>query len=528
MSNVKVLIIGLDGATWDLIKPWAEEGKLPTFKKLMGEGAWGELESTLPPLSPAAWTSVFTGVTPLKHNIWSFVKQKKDSYFIRPISSMDLKATPLWELLSHNGIRSVFLNIPFAYPPSRFNGIITTGLGTPSKNSDFSYPNNVKDEILNKFPNYNVDFNEEKILLSKDKSFIIDEISVTTKACIDVFKYFYEREKELSRVFSIVLRSLDVIQHYFWDKEEIIFKFYRQADEFLNWCIENKEDNDILLICSDHGFRGIKKKIYVNDWLIKEKFLKENIHQGMLAIKTLPFVETFYKLLVNLGLRDIIWKIKHAEHLDKLTKVFPSDFFSNVQRVCWEETDAYFLEGSAGIIQINLEGREARGAVPEKKYDEVREKVIRKLTELKDPELGDVVFEFIKKGEEIYGKSVECPDIVAYPKDGYMLSGGFSRSKQIFEEETERNGDHAIKGIICVYGGSIRIGTLKSIRVWDVPAIILASIGLPIPDHFDGKVPKGLFKEEFFEKRKKITSRMFGEKMKIRKIIKKRIKRRNE
>lgn len=44
MSDVKVLVIGLDGATWDLIKPWAEEGKLPTFKKLMEGGRGGELE----------------------------------------------------------------------------------------------------------------------------------------------------------------------------------------------------------------------------------------------------------------------------------------------------------------------------------------------------------------------------------------------------------------------------------------------------------------------------------------------------
>ena len=53
----RVIVIGLDGATFDLIKPWAEEGKLPTFKKLIGEGAWGNLKSTVPNATIPAWPS---------------------------------------------------------------------------------------------------------------------------------------------------------------------------------------------------------------------------------------------------------------------------------------------------------------------------------------------------------------------------------------------------------------------------------------------------------------------------------------
>ena len=46
----KVLIIGLDGATFDIIKPWIEKGELPTLKNLMKEGVHGDLRSTIPPL----------------------------------------------------------------------------------------------------------------------------------------------------------------------------------------------------------------------------------------------------------------------------------------------------------------------------------------------------------------------------------------------------------------------------------------------------------------------------------------------
>jgi predicted AlkP superfamily phosphohydrolase/phosphomutase len=59
-ENPRVIVIGLDGATWDLINPWAEEGKLPTFSKLMKEGTWGILESLELPISSAAWTTLTT------------------------------------------------------------------------------------------------------------------------------------------------------------------------------------------------------------------------------------------------------------------------------------------------------------------------------------------------------------------------------------------------------------------------------------------------------------------------------------
>ncbi len=70
----KVCVIGLDAATFSLIKPWAEEGKLANFKRLMEEGCFGNLPSTIPYLTPPAWTSSVTGQNPGKHNIYDFFK----------------------------------------------------------------------------------------------------------------------------------------------------------------------------------------------------------------------------------------------------------------------------------------------------------------------------------------------------------------------------------------------------------------------------------------------------------------------
>ena len=82
----RVILLGWDGATWDLILPWVEEGELPGIGRMMEQGTWGTLSSTIPPISPAAWTTIFTGVNPGKHGIFGFVKRRTDSYFVTPIS----------------------------------------------------------------------------------------------------------------------------------------------------------------------------------------------------------------------------------------------------------------------------------------------------------------------------------------------------------------------------------------------------------------------------------------------------------
>ncbi|MDP6458218.1 MAG: alkaline phosphatase family protein, partial [Candidatus Bathyarchaeota archaeon] len=60
----KVLVLGLDGGTFDIIRPLTEDGRLPNLARLMEEGTWGNLDSTLPPVTIPAWVSMMTGMNP--------------------------------------------------------------------------------------------------------------------------------------------------------------------------------------------------------------------------------------------------------------------------------------------------------------------------------------------------------------------------------------------------------------------------------------------------------------------------------
>jgi len=98
MKN-RVFVIGLDGATFDLIKPWAREGKLPNFSRLISTGVHGDLMSTIHPLSPQAWSSFMTGKNPGKHGIYGFVKRMSGSYDLQYTNATNCDGATMWHLI---------------------------------------------------------------------------------------------------------------------------------------------------------------------------------------------------------------------------------------------------------------------------------------------------------------------------------------------------------------------------------------------------------------------------------------------
>jgi predicted AlkP superfamily phosphohydrolase/phosphomutase len=109
----RVLIIGLDGATFRLLEPWARDGDLPTLASFMARGAYGELRSTFPALTPPAWSSFMTGKNPGKHGVYSFRETAAARYESGPIVSANLlKARTRWEIVGDAGLPVGAINVP--------------------------------------------------------------------------------------------------------------------------------------------------------------------------------------------------------------------------------------------------------------------------------------------------------------------------------------------------------------------------------------------------------------------------------
>lgn len=496
-TTPRVVAVGLDGATWDLIKPWAENGELPTFRQLMAKGFWGNLKSTTPPLSPSAWVSIYTGCKPSKHGIFGFVKRKQNSYFYRPITSKDIKVETLWEILSDYGLSSIIINALFMYPPRKTNGVIITGLGTPSTEANFVYPPEYKETILKKFPKYDVDFNEDLLLVSTEIKDVIKRIGEVTKEQIKLTKYLFKNE-EWDFLFSI-FRALDVIQHYFWEDKKTILKFYKIFDEFLSELLsEFKNDPHheyVLFLVSDHGFGPVEKYFCVNNWLEQNGFLKT-----IKASRKLPITaESVKRAMLKLGMRRLVWKFKRSSLTEKLLRVIPSERFGYLNTINWNQTLAYYYEGSDGIININLMGREPSGIVSPENYKEIVEELISKITQVTDPETGEPIVERAYTKEELFNTNdPSLPDVYLQLRKGYRAVGYNKLDNSIFAPpihgKMSRPGDHYPGGIFLAYGKDIpNKASENEVHVWDVTPTILGLFGIPPSSHMDGTP---LFKSE--------------------------------
>ncbi len=162
----KFIVLGLDGLDPKLAAKYMDEGKLPNLSKLKNDGTFSQLRSTIPPISPVAWSSFQTGVNPGKHNIFDFLTRDKHSYFPK-LSSTDIKGPkrvlnlgkyqiplgkgemrllrkgkPFWKTLGEHGIFSNILRVPITFPPEKFQGLQISAMCVPDMRGSqgtFSY-----------------------------------------------------------------------------------------------------------------------------------------------------------------------------------------------------------------------------------------------------------------------------------------------------------------------------------------------------------------------------------------------------
>lgn len=498
----KVLIIGLDGATWDLIKPWANEGKLPTFKKLMENGAWGYLESTIPPWTIPAWESISTGKNPKKLGFATFMV--KDGYRFIPHIFRHKRQKMIWDILSDSGHRAVVANLPNIYIAQKINGCMIAGWLCLDKNR-ITYPPNLINE-LNEHCNgyeidiFDVDFEKGRIIGGPKDNEYLKRCNILLEKHFLAFKYLLRRY-EWDFAF-IVFVTPDRIQHKYWDLE-ILLNHYRKIDVKLNELISILDEDTIIFLVSDHGFGPVRYIFNINDFLIKEGYLEirnkyKNKKEKILyyitkKLKLLPFARFFINLL-PLNLSKPIKKMLSPISFDPLI-------------VDWNNTKA-FAYGVWGSVYLNVKGREPNGVVDPKDYDKVRDEIINKIKKLKyeNTNLNISIF----KKEEVYPNASiwdVLPDLIIVPTDdGIQDINSNIGNPEIILKPKNNFGNHRLDGIFLAYGKGIKKGyKIKGAKIYDIAPTILHIFGLPIPNDMDGRVLMEIFKPDSeFAKRKPV------------------------
>ena len=280
---MRVLIIGLDGVTFDVLGPLMDEGRMPRLRSAVASGASGALRSTTPPITPAAWTTFLTGKLPGSHGIIDFERYDPRTNRLEFNTTRTLDhVRNLWQILSDRGYKVGSVNVPMTFPAFPVNGFLISGFETPGPESDFVYPPDLKQEILKRWPDPTLRTKWRRRLLGGNRIFEqnLDYIERSFHQGVAITKFCGQRYGW--DVLMVVLKLADNLQHKAWRyidprwsgrdqwRRERVKQAFQALDHALGELIDYAGEHDAsVLIVSDHGHGSLEGKVQPN-WLLKE------------------------------------------------------------------------------------------------------------------------------------------------------------------------------------------------------------------------------------------------------------------
>jgi predicted AlkP superfamily phosphohydrolase/phosphomutase len=508
-----LLIVGLDGATLDLARPWAAAGDLPELAGLMDSGAWGELQSTVPPTTLPGWTTFMTGVNPGRHGIFDFTRRKPGSYGVRFVNSTFCQAPSIWRLLSDAGKRVAVLGLPGTYPPEPVNGCMISGFDTPvttRADRSFVYPPSFAAAVeeMGGFPF--ADFQEFRIGPGWHER-ALGSLHDGIERKVHLAERLLDRQPW--DCLMLLFGESDSVAHHFWGfhdggspfhephgaagLRDAVRSIYVALDRAIGRLREHARPARVL-VASDHGFGGAgDRTLYLNRWLEEKGWLawkrrgaaaRSAAWLRSVAVQSVP--ERWQASLFRMG------RGRLADALESRVRFGGLD---------WARTRAFSEElNSFPSIWLNVEGREPRGTVPRERYRESCERLSEELRAWRDPHDGGAVVRRVWLRDELYrGFFVEnAPDLVLdlSTPGGYSyvcLSSRARSGRPIVRLERQArsggklsgmSGSHRPNGLFVLAGEGIRSGRLEGARIADMAPTILALCEVPIPEAWDGSV----------------------------------------
>jgi len=502
----KVLVIGLDGATFDVIDPLMERGLLPRISRLIRDGARVRLKSTIMPNSFPAWTSLTTGVNPGKHGIfWPLIREHPGSTALKLMSSSDIRAKRIWHYLGESGIRVGVFNVPTEFPAAPLNGFCVCGALTPDAASAFTYPAELKEEILEIVPSYRCEIDFAGLGREKLAGELMASIENRERVICHLLK------NKPWDFFMAVFTETDLVQHKYWagidgrhpghrrspEQRTLVYDVYRRLDAAVGRLTDALPDGATVFLVSDHGFGPFYQSFSLPLWLRDH---------GYLVLADSGVKTAAKSVLKKFGLFRNVQKLKDA--LSSLSTRFrgktgvrsmrEEDALAGrkmLARIDWERTRAYSTPDYG--IRLNLKGREATGTVSPGIEESLLKEELRDALKRLVFSNGRPVFEAVLMKEEAFsGPWVEkAPDIIV-PID-HAAAPPPPEQWPYALTHPSLEGTHSPYGILVAQGAGIRKGVeIPEASVTDITPTILSYFGIPLAEDMDGRILEELFEGE--------------------------------
>jgi predicted AlkP superfamily phosphohydrolase/phosphomutase len=428
----QIAVVGLDAATLRILGPMIRDGSLPTFRRLVDEGAWGTLLTYGIDSSPMVWTSIATGKRVRDHGIYDWVKIKRGAR-AEPMKSSDRRARAIWNIASDIDLRVGVVDWLITYPPEQVNGYLVTRLHMDQPNRTFppeleaetaAIVTNFRDHgdpfRTNQFAEIDHAFDVAEMLLLKDSIDLLMMFEPTTDNLQHGYWKYYQPEAFDGELWDLTPNHAR--------PGEIIPDSYKLIDNRLERLWSRLDEDALLMVVSDHGQLAAAAPLV---WFDVDKLLYE---LGVLSFR-----------------RD------------------------EPSRPDFDSTRAYSAVQSRWVprmgININLAGRESHGTVDGQQGRSLQDELVTRLHAVEFTD-GTPVFGPIRatgafeEGDAESGK----PDIevthsghtrtLRSAKREILVDGRPFRLEEFLKWDQSLSGEHDRKGVIFLHGKGIRRGFL--------------------------------------------------------------------
>lgn len=490
--SARLLVIGLDGATYDLLVPWAESGRMPNLARLIDSSARAVVNSTKPYITPVAWTTFQTGCDPHEHGILDYRYLDHRHRRVLLNHAGRIARPTLFDAVCTSGGEVVSLNLPMTFPaPSSVRGIVVGGLDSPSIDAALApYP-----EFARCLQATGAHFDLGTVWRRRPTTF--EELAEGVEQTESIFHGQATAAGVADRMTDwqlmiVQLQVLDSLQHRCWEwldprqgsTGELWMSKAQQALRALDDCLGDlmelaaRRDAAVVAV-SDHGFGPFRGKITLAEILSRAGLLRWP-HGGRAA--------SFY-------LRHGLWRLRKfvyrrfnpgwstAQLRRPLDTLLPID---------WKRSAALALHGNlGGLIYLNTRDRFASGPLKTAtQRDQALADVIAAFATAAHPDTGEPLFVDVFGTAEKFGiDPLEklWPDVVAIPAAGFHTRHKFDARPKLVRTDPAMAGTHRLEGTLLINAPHVSPGDYRPAELRDVAPTILRMLGLSVPAHMSGR-----------------------------------------
>lgn len=490
----RLLILGLDGATWNVLNPMCRRGAMPNLNALVSNSARGTLRSTIPPMTAAAWATVQTGCDPVRHGIFDHRYYDAPSGLMKVNHAGRQRVPTLWHMLDRAGRSAISLNLPGTYPAPRTRGIVVSGMDAPHLDAALAgAPAAFATALRDQVPDYSMKYDWKRVPRT------LDELSNNGRSTVAGFLALADGGILADRflpdwsVLLVQFQNLDPFQHRVWrylnvDETGIDSPAWNHAagevlrglDEALGRLCELADRRGAsVMVVSDHGFGPCLGRVHVNRVLIEAGLAKLPGAKGRARRR---FVQ---------GLDHLrLWSAKRhdpeargASFSASVRANFPLD---------WRRTAAFAPhQDTAAMVYLNRASLSADAPLQTpRQVDDARSSAAQALAEARDPDSGKPLFPEVHDLAAEHGiDPVELgyPDLLALPDEPYWVRTKLAPGRSLVEPDANLPGTHRRDGVLTLRHPAITPTQQINAELRDVTPTVLALLGLPASETVEGR-----------------------------------------